>query len=87
VAFAFGLSAVKLGFSPLASLFFFFICIIYIYAGARQFVITALLSAGMSLWVCALTVMVMVMDAHHSLYGPALHHRIDLYYYQPLLLS
>lgn len=88
VAFAFGLSALKLGFSPLESLFFS--CIIYIYAGARQFVITALLSAGMSLWVCALTVM--VMDARHLLYGPALHHRIvsyriDLYYYQPLLLS
>jgi Predicted branched-chain amino acid permease (azaleucine resistance) len=37
VAFAFGLSAVKLGFSPLESIFFS--CIIY--AGASQFVITA----------------------------------------------
>ena len=70
VAFAFGLSAVKLGFSPLESLFFS--CIIY--AGASQFVITALLSAGMSLWVSALTVM--AMDVRHLLYGPALRHRI-----------
>ncbi|MCR0996649.1 AzlC family ABC transporter permease [Serratia rubidaea] len=71
VAFAFGLSAVKLGFSPLESLFFS--CIIY--AGASQFVITALLSAGMSLWVSALTVM--AMDIRHILYGPALRHRIN----------
>lgn len=70
VAFAFGLSAVKLGFSPLESIFFS--CIIY--AGASQFVITALLSAGMSLWVSALTVM--AMDVRHLLYGPALRHRI-----------
>ncbi|HFK7188165.1 TPA: AzlC family ABC transporter permease [Serratia odorifera] len=70
VAFAFGLSAVKLGFTPLESLLFS--CIIY--AGASQFVITALLSAGMSLWVAALTVM--AMDVRHVLYGPALRHRI-----------
>lgn len=71
VAFAFGLTAVKLGFTPLES--FFFSCIIY--AGASQFVITALLSAGMSLWVSALTVM--AMDIRHILYGPALRHRIQ----------
>lgn len=70
IAFAFGLSAVKLGFTPLES--FFFSCIIY--AGASQFVITALLSAGMSLWVAALTVM--AMDIRHILYGPALRNRI-----------
>ncbi|ATA20907.1 4-azaleucine resistance transporter AzlC [Gibbsiella quercinecans] len=70
VAFAFGLSTVKLGFTPLESIFFS--CIIY--AGASQFVITALLSAGMSLWVSALTVM--AMDVRHLLYGPALRHRI-----------
>ena len=39
VAFAFGLNATKLGFTPLESLFFS--CIIY--AGASQFVITAML--------------------------------------------
>lgn len=70
VAFAFGLTAVKLGFSPLES--FFFSCVIY--AGASQFVITALLSAGMSLWIAALTVM--AMDVRHVLYGPSLRHRI-----------
>ncbi|CQI97734.1 putative amino acid transporter [Yersinia rohdei] len=70
VAFAFGLSSVKLGFSSWEAIFFS--CIIY--AGASQFVITALLSAGMSLWVSALTVM--AMDIRHILYGPALKHRI-----------
>ena len=41
VAFAFGLNATRLGFSPLESVFFS--CIIY--AGASQFVITAMLFA------------------------------------------
>lgn len=53
VAFAFGLNATRLGFSPLESVFFS--CIIY--AGASQFVITAMLAAGSSLWVAALSVM------------------------------
>lgn len=70
VAFAFGLNATKLGFTPLESLFFS--CIIY--AGASQFVITALLAAGTSLWVAALTVM--AMDIRHVLYGPSLRVRI-----------
>ncbi|MBO2007273.1 AzlC family ABC transporter permease [Serratia marcescens] len=51
------------GLFPLESIFFS--CIIY--AGASRFVITALLSAGMSLWVSALTVM--AMDVRHLLYG------------------
>lgn len=70
VAFAFGLNATKLGFTPFESLFFS--CIIY--AGASQFVITALLAAGSSLWVAALTVM--TMDVRHVLYGPSLRSRI-----------
>lgn len=70
VAFAFGLNAVKLGFTPLEGLFIS--CIIY--AGASQFVITTLLSAGVSLWIAALTVM--AMDVRHLLYGPALRQRI-----------
>ncbi|TKI05293.1 AzlC family ABC transporter permease [Martelella alba] len=69
-AFAFGMNAVKLGFTPLESIFLS--CVIY--AGASQFVITALLSAGMSLWVSVFTVM--AMDVRHLLYGPALRHRI-----------
>ncbi|STU62745.1 AzlC family protein [Klebsiella pneumoniae subsp. ozaenae] len=44
------------------------------YAGASQFVITAMLAAGSSLWVAALTVM--VMDVRHVLYGPSLRSRI-----------
>ena len=70
VAFAFGLNATKLGFTPLEAIFFS--CVIY--AGASQFVITALLSAGASLWVAALTVM--AMDIRHVLYGPSLRQRI-----------
>lgn len=70
VAFAFGLNATRLGFTPLESLFFS--CIVY--AGASQFVITALLAAGSSLWVAALTVM--AMDVRHVLYGPSLRQRI-----------
>lgn len=69
VAFAFGLNATRLGFSPLESVFS---CIIY--AGASQFVITAMLAAGSSLWVAALTVM--AMDVRHVLYGPSLRSRI-----------
>lgn len=49
-----------------------FSCIIY--AGASQFVITAMLAAGSSLWVAALTVM--AMDVRHVLYGPSLRSRI-----------
>ncbi|CCW31718.1 conserved hypothetical protein [Xenorhabdus nematophila F1] len=52
ISFAFGLNSVKLGFTPSEAIFFS--CVIY--AGASQFVITALPSAGMSLWVSALTV-------------------------------
>jgi 4-azaleucine resistance transporter AzlC len=70
ISFAFGLNAVKLGFTPLEAIFFS--CVIY--AGASQFVITALLSAGSSLWVAALTVM--AMDIRHVLYGPSLRYRI-----------
>jgi 4-azaleucine resistance transporter AzlC len=70
IAFAFGLTAVKLGFSPWESTLFSML----IYAGASQFVITALLSAGMSIWLAALTVM--AMDVRHVLYGPSLKNRI-----------
>ncbi|WP_313082832.1 AzlC family ABC transporter permease [Atlantibacter sp.] len=70
VAFAFGMNATRLGFSPLESVFFS--CIIY--AGASQFVITAMLAAGSSLWIAALTVM--AMDVRHVLYGPSLRSRI-----------
>lgn len=70
VAFAFGLNATRLGFTPVESLFFS--CIIY--AGASQFVITTMLAAGSSLWIAALTVM--AMDVRHVLYGPSLRSRI-----------
>ncbi|WP_455814135.1 AzlC family ABC transporter permease [Pseudomonas graminis] len=70
VAFAFGLNATRLGFTPSEAIFFS--CVIY--AGASQFVITALLSAGASLWIAALTVM--AMDVRHILYGPSLRQRI-----------
>lgn len=71
VAFAFGMNTVRLGFSPLDSLMLS--CLIY--AGASQFVLTALISAGSSLWLAALTVM--AMDVRHVLYGPTLRHYIQ----------
>ncbi len=70
VAFAFGLNATRL--VIFLSRKRFFSCIIY--AGASQFVITAMLAAGSSLWVAALTVM--AMDVRHVLYGPSLRSRI-----------
>ncbi|WP_023638168.1 AzlC family ABC transporter permease [Musicola paradisiaca] len=69
-SFAFGMNAVKLGFTPLEAIYLSAV----IYAGASQFVITALLSAGASVWVAALTVM--AMDVRHVLYGPSLRQRI-----------
>lgn len=77
VAFAFGMNATRLGFTPLESLFFS--CIIY--AGASQFVITTMLAAGSSLWVAALTVM--AMDIRHVLYGPSLRSRITSHLKKP----
>lgn len=77
VAFAFGMNATRLGFTPLESLFFS--CIIY--AGASQFVITTMLAAGSSLWVAALTVM--AMDVRHVLYGPSLRSRITSHLKKP----
>lgn len=71
VAFAFGLDATRLGFSPLESVFFS--CIIY--AGASQFVITAMLAAGRSLWI-GFALIVMAMDVRHVLRGPSLRSRI-----------
>jgi len=71
VAFAFGMNTVRLGFTPLDSLLLS--CLIY--AGASQFVLTALISAGTSLWIAALTVM--AMDVRHVLYGPTLRHYIQ----------
>ncbi|MCU9638954.1 AzlC family ABC transporter permease, partial [Escherichia coli] len=59
VAFAFGLYATRLGFSHLERVFFSSI----IYAGASQFVISAMLAAGSSLLFAALTVM--AMDVRH----------------------
>ena len=50
------------------------VLLLIIYAGASQFVITAMLAAGSSLWVAALTVM--AMDVRHVLYGPSLRSRI-----------
>ncbi len=70
-SFAFGLNADPSGILS-SRKFVFFSCIIY--AGASQFVITAMLAAGSSLWVAALTVM--AMDVRHVLYGPSLRSRI-----------
>lgn len=65
-SFAFGVAAVKYGFSAWEALFLSST----IYAGASQFIVIALLGSGSSIWAAALTVI--ALDLRHLLYGPAL---------------
>lgn len=67
VSFAFGVSAVSLGFSQWEALFLSST----MYAGASQFLVVALLASGSSIWLAALTVI--ALDIRHVLYGPALY--------------
>ncbi len=69
VAFAFGLNATRLGFSPLESVFL-------LHHLCRREPVRHYRDAGSrgSLWVAALTVM--AMDVRHVLYGPSLRSRI-----------
>lgn len=67
VSFAFGVSAVSLGFTPWEALFLSST----MYAGASQFLVVALLASGSSIWMAALTVI--ALDIRHVLYGPALY--------------
>lgn len=67
VSFAFGVSAVTLGFSAWEALFLSST----MYAGASQFLVVALLASGSSIWMAAITVI--ALDIRHVLYGPALY--------------
>ena len=69
VAFAFGLNATRLGFSPLESVF-----LLHHLCRREPVRHYAMLAAGSSLWIAALTVM--AMDVRHVLYGPSLRSRI-----------
>lgn len=70
VAFAFGLNATRLGFSPLESVFS---PASFMQARASSS-LPRCWQPGSSLWVAALTVM--AMDVRHVLYGPSLRSRI-----------
>ena len=70
VAFAFGVAAVGFGFNSWEALFLSST----IYAGASQFIVIALLASGSSIWVAAITVI--ILDLRHVLYGPAMYQQI-----------
>ena len=70
VAFAFGVAAVGFGFNSWEALFLSST----IYAGASQFIVIALLASGTSIWVAAITVI--ILDLRHVLYGPAMYQQI-----------
>ena len=70
VAFAFGVAAVGFGFNAWEALFLSST----IYAGASQFIVIALLASGRSIWVAAITVI--ILDFRHVLYGPAMYQQI-----------
>jgi len=70
VAFAFGVAAIGFGFNSWEALFLSSI----IYACASQFIVIALLASGTSIWVAAITVI--ILDLRHVLYGPAMYQQI-----------
>ena len=72
MAFAFGVAAVGFGFNSWEALFLSST----IYAGASQFIVIALLASGSSIWVAAITVI--ILDLRHVLYGPAMYQQIPL---------
>ena len=66
VAFSFGVAALQAGLSPAVAL----LVSVLVYAGASQFLLVSLLASGAGLWTALPTVM--LMNARHMLYGPAL---------------
>lgn len=66
IAFSFGLAATQAGLSPLTAIFIS----VLVYAGASQFLLIGLLTSGAGLLSALPTVM--LMNARHMLYGPAL---------------
>lgn len=70
IAFSFGLAALQAGLSPLITV----LTSVVVYAGASQFILIALLSSGAG-WVTAIPT-VLLMNARHLFYGPALLQRL-----------
>ncbi|MBV6271503.1 AzlC family ABC transporter permease [Alcaligenaceae bacterium CGII-47] len=71
IAFSFGLAALNAGLSPTATL----LISILIFAGASQFVLISLLASGVGLPIALPTVL--LMNARHLFYGPAVCSRLD----------
>lgn len=71
IAFSFGLAALNAGLSPTATL----LISIVVFAGASQFVLISLLSSGVGLLTALPTVL--LMNARHLFYGPAVSSRLD----------
>ena len=66
IAFSFGVAAVQAGLPPSIAVLVSFL----VYAGASQFLLISLLASGAGMWTALPTVM--LMNARHVLYGPAL---------------
>ena len=66
VAVSFGLSAMEAGLSPLLV----FMISVLVFAGASQFLMISLLAGGAGVWASVPTVL--LMNARHMFYGPAL---------------
>jgi len=70
IAFSFGISALQAGINPWVTA----ATSIFIYAGAAQFILIALLAAGGS-WLTVVPTIILV-NLRHLFYGPALIHRL-----------
>jgi 4-azaleucine resistance transporter AzlC len=81
VAFSFGLAALGAGLSPSATV----LISIVVFAGASQFVLITLLTSGVGLLTALPTVL--LMNARHLFYGPALTSRLDPIHAPSALLS
>lgn len=66
IAFSFGVAAIQAGLSPAIAM----LTSLLVYAGASQFLLISLLASGAGLWAAVPTVL--LMNARHVLYGPAL---------------
>lgn len=71
IAFSFGLAALQSGLSPAITL----LTSLVVYAGASQFILIALLTSGAG-WMTTLPT-VILMNARHLFYGPALMTRLE----------
>src|SRR5690625_158978 len=70
IAFSFGLAALQAGLSPFITI----LTSVVVYAGASQFVLITLMASGAG-WLTAVPT-VLLMNARHLFYGPALLNRL-----------